>query len=103
MTEAPSLLVGAGHLQPCLRELGEAERSEDRFEQVFLLAIREGQVEPAQWADYVWSVPSPQGQRLLKNGRTLDLPEENVAELNRRAQDFSTLRLPVCRNLGIIL
>lgn len=135
VVQALTILVGAGHLQPCLPEEGadrrmescrafnlavcrRAEDSEDlqflaspvtggglflnRFEQLFLLAIREGMTEPGEWAGLAWRILGPQGHRLMKDGKGLETPEENLAELCARAQTFAETRLPVCKALKIV-
>jgi SAM-dependent methyltransferase len=73
----------------------------DRFQQLYLLARQEGAQEPAAWAHYVWQTIAVQGQRLVKEGQTLQTAEENLAELTRQAQEFAAKRLPVLRALRI--
>jgi SAM-dependent methyltransferase len=72
-----------------------------RFEQLFLLARSQGRKQPPEWAQYLWQVLSSQGQKILKDGKTLDTPEQNLAELNEQAKTFSEKRLPVLRALGV--
>lgn len=74
----------------------------DRFEQLFLLAISDGKEQPEEWAIYAWSVLAPQGQKLLKEGKTLETDEENLTELFARANAFTNNLLPVCRSLRIV-
>jgi ABC-type glycerol-3-phosphate transport system substrate-binding protein len=52
-----------------------------RFQQLFLLAMSQGKKQPAEWAQFVWQILSAQGQKLVKDGKTLETPEENLAEL----------------------
>jgi SAM-dependent methyltransferase len=73
----------------------------DRFEQLFLLAISEGQKDPASWPAFAWSILAPQGYRLLKDGKAIEGAEGNVAELTVRAERFSTSKLSVCASLKI--
>ena len=73
-----------------------------RFHQLFLLARTQGRKQPAEWAAYVWSVLAMQGQKILKDGKTLDTAEENLAELTKQAQDFSDKQLPIMKALGIV-
>ena len=75
----------------------------DRLEQLFLLARSEGHKTPGDWADLVWKILEPQGQRLQKDGRTLDTPEENLALLRVRATAFAARRLALCDSLGLAL
>jgi SAM-dependent methyltransferase len=72
-----------------------------RFHQLFLKSLASGKQQPADWAQYVWSVLAAQGRRLVKDGKAIEKPEDNVAELTRQAQEFATRRLPVLRALGI--
>ncbi len=75
----------------------------DRFEQLFLLARSEGLETPAEWADLVWRILAPQGQRLQHDGRGLETEEENLALLRARAGNFAARRLPFCESLGLTL
>ena len=51
-----------------------------RFAQLFLLAHQQGRRSPDEWIRFGWQTLSDQGQRLIKDGRTLETPEENLAE-----------------------
>lgn len=73
----------------------------NRFEQLFLLAISEGHRDPAEWPGFAWSILGPQGYRLLKDGKPLDDPQDNLAELAARAETFRSSRLSVCAQLKI--
>lgn len=73
-----------------------------RFNQVFLSAISEGQKQPADWAKYAWQVLSSQNQRLIKDGKTLETPEDNLAELSRQADEFAQKQLPALKALQIV-
>jgi SAM-dependent methyltransferase len=72
-----------------------------RVEQLILLAISEGQKDPAEWPRFVWSVLAPQGHRLFKDGKLLQSPEENLAEIAARAEKFRTSKLSICASLKI--
>ncbi len=72
-----------------------------RFQQLFLRALARGQKKPAQWASDAWATISSQGQRLVRDGKPLDGAEENIAELERQAEDFNDKRLPTLRALGV--
>lgn len=72
-----------------------------RFQQLFLLAKQQGHKQPQEWARYVWSVLAMQNQRLLKDGKTLETLEDNLAELNRQATEFAEKRLPILKALQI--
>jgi hypothetical protein len=72
-----------------------------RFEQLFLLARAQGRKQPTEWAQYVWQVVSSQGQKIVKDGKTLESAEENIAEITQQAKTFAEKRLPVLRALGV--
>ena len=73
-----------------------------RFVQLFLLANSQGKKKPAEWAEYVWQVVSSQGQKLVKEGKALETPEENLAELLAQANAFSEKQLPIFKALQIV-
>lgn len=73
-----------------------------RVNQLFLLAHSQGKRGAAAWTDFVWMILSSQGHRLMKDGATLQTPEDNVAELLRQAQEFETTRLPIFLALGVL-
>lgn len=72
-----------------------------RFQQLFLLSLHQGKKQPAEWANFAWQILAAQGQRILKEGSTLETPEENLAELAGQAADFAEKQLPVLKALGI--
>jgi len=131
LQQALVILAGAGHLQPALDEKGDRKRTDktkvfntavmnraqfsadlqflaspvtgggigvDRFSQLFLLGQQQKQADPVQ---YVWDVLNRQGQRLVKDGKTLESAEDNTAELRTRYEAFTTKQLPVLKQLGI--
>lgn len=73
----------------------------NRFEQFFLAARSQQKTKTREWAEYAWSVISANGERLVKEGKTLQAAKENVDELHAQAQLFSDARLPVLRAVGI--
>lgn len=72
-----------------------------RFQQLFLLARAQGRKQPAEWVQFVWQTLSAQGQLIIKEGKTLESAEENLAELTREANEFTEKRLPILRALEI--
>ncbi|MGL5447003.1 MAG: class I SAM-dependent methyltransferase [Rhabdaerophilum sp.] len=72
-----------------------------RFNQLFLLALEQGQKSPAQWAQFTWSILAAQGQRIVKDGATIESAEENLVELTKQAQAFSDDVLPILKALQI--
>ena len=73
----------------------------NRFQQLFLLARREGCEGPEAWARFTWRFVAEQGQAVVKDGRALATPDENLAELSAQAQVFATERLPILLALGV--
>jgi SAM-dependent methyltransferase len=73
----------------------------NRFQQLFLLSLAQGKKQPAEWAQYVWQTIAAQGQKLVKEGKTLDTAEENLAELTAQATAFAEKQLPVLQALQI--
>jgi hypothetical protein len=73
-----------------------------RFQQLFLLALAHGMHQPAEWAQLAWEILAAQGQKLLKEGKTLETAEENLAALNTHAQEFAVKHLPILKALQIV-
>jgi len=73
----------------------------NRFEQLFLLANAQGKKQSTDWAQFVWQTLVLQGQKIVKDGKTLETAEENLAELTTQAQSFADKRLPILNALGI--
>ncbi|CAB1370999.1 class I SAM-dependent methyltransferase [Denitratisoma oestradiolicum] len=74
----------------------------NRFQQLFLLSIAQGKKQPAEWAQLVWQTIAAQGQKLVKEIKTLETPEENLAELTAQATAFAEKQLPILRALQIV-
>ena len=72
-----------------------------RFQQLFLLARREGHHEARALADFGWNVLQANREKIMRDGRPLVSPEENIAELVRLAEDFVQHRLRILTMLGI--
>lgn len=72
-----------------------------RFQQLFLLAIAQGKKQPAEWAQLVWQILANQGQKIVKEGKTLETDDENIAELTAQAQIFADKQLPILKALQI--
>jgi len=73
-----------------------------RFQQLFLLALKSGKKQPIEWASYTWNLLNSQGQKIVKDGITLQTDEENQAQLQRDAYDFNTRLLPIIKALKIV-
>ena len=72
-----------------------------RFHQLFLLARSDGKTHPSQWAAFAWAILDMQGQALHRNGKTLEGPEENLAELTAQANEFAEKHIPVLQAIQI--
>lgn len=72
-----------------------------RFQQLFLLAMSRGKKQPAEWAQVAWQILAAQGQKIVKEGKTLETAEENIAELTAQATAFAEKQLPVLKALQI--
>ena len=73
----------------------------NRFQQLFLLGMSQGKKQPAEWAQLVWQVLVAQGQKIVKEGKTLETPEDNQAELMAQATAFAEKQLPILKALQI--
>lgn len=74
----------------------------DRFQQLFLRALKGGKQVPEEWAEEAWMVLAAHGQQLSKGGKLIETPEENLAELGARASAFNAQRLPILRALQVV-
>jgi SAM-dependent methyltransferase len=72
-----------------------------RFAQLFLAARRQGHVTAEAAARDAWSVLSAQGQKIVKEGKPLGTPEENVAELTAQAELFFARQWPILQALQV--
>ncbi len=74
-----------------------------RFQQLFLLAAKANRKSPEEQAKFAWEILVPQGQRIVKDGKPLNKPEENIAELKRQATEFAEKRLPMLKALEVTI
>jgi hypothetical protein len=72
-----------------------------RIEQLFLLAAQHGKETVSEKVVHVWELLSAQGHSIVKEGKMLQTPDENIAELTQQATKFAAKRLPVLKTLGI--
>jgi len=63
--------------------------------------MTQGKKQPAEWTQFVWQILSAQGQKIVKEGKTLETPEENIAELTDQANTFAEKQLPILKALQI--
>lgn len=73
----------------------------NQLDQLFLEGIKQNRNEPPDWAEYAWQQLSAVGKKIIKEGHTLDSPEESLAELHSLAIQFKEKSLPLLRALGI--
>jgi len=64
-----------------------------RFHQLFLLARQQGHGAPQDWAQFVWKILVAQGQRLVKDGKAIEVAADNLAELTQQAHTFAEKQL----------
>jgi hypothetical protein len=72
-----------------------------RFYQLFLLARTQGRESAEELGRFAWDLMAAQGQFVVKDGKPIETPEENLAELTRQAREFIGTPLAVCRALQI--
>ena len=72
-----------------------------RPHQLFLSARLQGRESADELAQFAWDLLAAQNQRIVKDGKPLETPEENLAELARDACEFIDRSLPVLRALQI--
>jgi hypothetical protein len=72
-----------------------------RFPQLFFQAYLQGKKQPAEWAQSTWQILSMQGQKIVRDGKTLETLDENIADLTGQATEFAERRLPVLKALGL--
>lgn len=131
LRQAITVLIGSDQMHPCLPEAGDAARAVrtrafnravmlkartsaelthlaspvigsgvpvDRFGQLFLLAEAENAPDPVRFAA---ATLEALGQRVVKEGRRLEDPEEHIAEFRAQFETFNTRRRPLLAQLGI--
>jgi SAM-dependent methyltransferase len=131
LMQAVTILIGMGHLQPCLDAKGDATRtaSTRAFNAAVLKRARSSadlqflaspvtgggvsvdrfqqlfllarQSNLADAPAFVWHILETSGQRLVKEGLALQTAEENLTELRSRYAMFLEKKLPVLEQLGI--
>jgi SAM-dependent methyltransferase len=72
-----------------------------RFNQLFLQQAGQAKKQPGDLARFVWQVLLEQGQRVMKDGKPLQSPEENLAELTALAKTFIQKQLPLLKALQV--
>jgi hypothetical protein len=75
----------------------------NRQQQLFLLAAHNGKRTPSEQAKFVWDILAAQGHRVIKEGKVLETPDQNLAELTKEAEEFAEKRAPILKALGVAL
>lgn len=73
----------------------------DHITQMLLAGYKQGN-KPEDWAKKVWEVLKKQKRSLVVDGKTLNQPEENIKELEKRAHHINDHLLNIYRRLEII-
>ena len=73
-----------------------------RITQLFILARSRGKKTLQDTASHVWEILQARNERLIKDGKTLETAEDNLAELHRLATAFADKTLPVLKVLQIV-
>jgi len=66
------------------------------------LAISRGEETPEKWGKFAFEILKAQGDRIVKEGVTLEVLEENLAELIGGAEVFSQIQFPLLNALQVI-
>lgn len=74
----------------------------ERFQQLFVLAMQQGKKKPEDWAAFVSQILDAQGQKMVKEGKLLETPEEQLVELTTQAHEFEIKQLPILKALQIV-
>ncbi len=131
LQQALGVLVGVGHLSPCLEAKGDSKRGQRTtafnnaviaraqytadlhhlaspvtggaigVDRIAQLMLLAHQQKQADPAQFVWNILKPQGVQLIKEGKTIEGDKESLELLKVRQEEFKTKHLPVMQQLGI--
>lgn len=74
-----------------------------RFALMFAMAFKQGVAKDAAGlAQHVWTILASQNHSLVKDGKPLETPQDNMAELTRQAGDFLSKQVTIFKALQII-
>jgi hypothetical protein len=97
-----NLAINSGNMGYLASPVTGGGISVSRFGLLFLLARIQGKNRPNDWANFVLQILVAQNQKLIKEGKTLETLEENLAEILANANTFAVEQLPVLQGLGIV-
>jgi SAM-dependent methyltransferase len=131
LLQAITVMLGSGHLQPCVAAKDEGRRKSATrafnaavmkraeinsnlrvlaspvtgggvgVDRFHMLFLRAIQAKVADPASAVWKVLDSTGQKLAPEGKAIETAEENVAFLRNLYEEFTSKRLPLLQQLGI--
>lgn len=73
-----------------------------RFVQLFMQAYTQGKKKPEEWVEFAWNLLAAQNQKIIKDGKPLETPEENISELSEQAANFAEKSLIIMKALHVI-
>ncbi len=71
------------------------------FNRIFLAQYKAGNKTAAKIAAESWKIFSRQGQKLIRDGKAIETPEENLAYMEKLAENFLTKQLPIFKALAL--
>ncbi|MGY8526639.1 class I SAM-dependent methyltransferase [Paracidovorax citrulli] len=71
------------------------------FEQLFLVAMRNGRSGMEEWARFAWDVLKANGRRIVREGKPLETDEENLTAMRQDAKHFAERRLAMLQALQV--
>jgi hypothetical protein len=73
-----------------------------QYQQLFLLALRNGRKLPEEWAESTLQVMTAQGRKIVRNGKTLETEDESRQGLIEDAKVFEAKLLPSLKALQVV-
>ena len=73
----------------------------NRFHQIFLAQYKKGDKTAEKLAATAWKIFSRQGQKILRDGKIIETPEENLAYMKNIAEVFLKNHLPIYKALAL--
>lgn len=73
-----------------------------RFGLLFLDAVGQNKKQAGELAAHAWAILAAQGQRLVKDGKPVESPDDNLAELTQQARTFLDKQGPILKALQVL-